>query len=220
MEGNTVSDITLTAIQAYIRCLVRIARRFLISPIEILIKIIYDKLAAKLQGILTEVINMRYKAAVLTASDKGFSGNREDLSGEELERLLKASGFTVIKKIIVPDEKEVISNTLIELSDNYHAELILTTGGTGFSPRDITPEATKAVIDREVPGIPEAMRQKSLEITNRAMLSRAAAGIRKKTLIINMPGSPKAVKECFDVIIPILPHALEILSGKGGECAR
>lgn len=163
---------------------------------------------------------MRYQAAILTASDKGFEGKREDLSGAELERLLKASGFSVIKKIIIADEKELISNALIDLTDQLQVNLILTTGGTGFSPRDVTPEATKAVIDREAPGIPEAMRQKSLEITDRAMLSRAVAGIRNKTLIINMPGSPKAVKECFEIVAPVLPHALEILSGKSGECAR
>jgi molybdenum cofactor synthesis domain-containing protein len=163
---------------------------------------------------------MNYKAAILTASDKGAAGEREDISGLELEKLLTESGFTVIKRIIVPDERTQIADTLIDFSDNLKADLILTTGGTGFSPRDITPEATKDIIGKEVPGIPEAMRQKSLEITNRAMLSRAAAGIRNRTLIINMPGSPKAVKECFEIIRMVLPHALEILTGTGTECAR
>jgi molybdopterin adenylyltransferase len=163
---------------------------------------------------------MNVKVAILTASDKGFAGEREDISGYDLEKLILECGFTLIERLIVPDERKQISNKLIYLCDNQKVDLILTTGGTGFSPRDITPEATKDIIDRDVPGIPEAMRQKSLEITNRAMLSRAIAGIRNKTLIINMPGSPKAVKECFEIIRPVLPHALEILTGLGGECAR
>ncbi len=163
---------------------------------------------------------MDFKAAILTASDKGSAGEREDLSGLALERLLISSNIVVVKRIIVPDERELIANTLIDLCDNLKVDLILTTGGTGFSPRDITPEATKDVIDREASGIPEAMRQKSLEITNRAMLSRAIAGIRNRALIINMPGSPKAVTECFEIISPVLLHALEILTGIGGECAR
>lgn len=163
---------------------------------------------------------MNIKVAIVTASDKGFAGEREDVSGFALETLAKESGFTVIERMIVPDERKRISDALLYLCDQLKADLILTTGGTGFSPRDITPEATKDIIDREVPGIPEAIRQKSLEITNRAMLSRATAGIRNRTLIINMPGSPKAVKECFEIIRPILPHALEILTDTGGECAR
>ena len=161
---------------------------------------------------------MKYKAAILTASDKGSIGQREDLSGLELEKLLSEMGISIICRIVVPDEKEQLSSALIDLCDNKHADLILTTGGTGFSPRDITPEATREVIHREVPGIPEAMRHESLQITKMAMLTRATAGIRNKTLIINMPGSVKAVKECFEVIRPALPHALEILTGHGGEC--
>jgi molybdenum cofactor synthesis domain-containing protein len=147
-------------------------------------------------------------------------GQREDLSGRELEKLLAEVGFSIITRIVVPDEQSKIATALIDLCDNQSADLILTTGGTGFSPRDITPEATREVIHREVPGIPEAMRHESLNITKMAMLTRATAGIRNKTLIINMPGSVKAVKECFEVIRPVLPHAMEILTGHGGECGR
>lgn len=160
------------------------------------------------------------KVAILTASDKGSKGEREDLSALAIKKVLTKINAQVIEYIIVPDEREQIASQLIRMCDDLKADLILTTGGTGFSPRDITPEATLDVIQRQVPGIPEAMRQKSLEITPRAMLSRAACGIRGKTLIINLPGSPKAVEECLEVVINVLPHAIEILSGTTGECAR
>jgi molybdenum cofactor synthesis domain-containing protein len=160
------------------------------------------------------------KAGILTASDKGSTGQRADESGRVIAELLGQIGAEAAEYIIVPDEKAVISASLIRMADELGIDLILTTGGTGFSPRDITPEATLAVIDRQVPGIPEAMRRKSLEITPRAMLSRAVAGIRNKTLIINLPGSPKGVRECLEVILPVLPHAVEILKGQAGECAR
>jgi molybdenum cofactor synthesis domain-containing protein len=164
------------------------------------------------------VIYMQYKAAVVTVSDKGFAGQREDLSGAELERLLTDAGFAVAHKSILPDERPRISAALAELCEAV--DLILTTGGTGFAPRDVTPEATRDIIHRDVPGIPEAMRLESAKITNRAMLSRAIAGIRGQTLIINMPGSPKAARECFAVIRPMLEHAMETLTGIGGECAN
>jgi len=165
-----------------------------------------------------EDYHMDYTAAILTVSDKGAASEREDLSGPELEKLLTEMGFVVAHRIVVPDERAQISATLADLCDHKNVDLILTTGGTGFSPRDVTPEATRDVIHREVPGIPEAMRQESLKITNRAMLSRAIAGIRNQTLIINMPGSLKATRECFEVIRPALPHAMEILTGRGGDC--
>ena len=163
---------------------------------------------------------MQYKAAVITVSDKGASGQREDLSGPELKRLLTEMGFSVLHLKVVPDERLVIADTLVDLCDNENMDLILTTGGTGFSPRDVTPEATRDVIHREVPGIPEAMRQESLKITRMAMLTRAASGIRNRTLIINMPGSPKACRENFEIISPALLHAMEILTGAGGECGN
>lgn len=160
------------------------------------------------------------KVGILTASDKGYAGNRIDESGKIIAELVKRINGSTVDYIIVPDEREIIASNLKRMADELYIDLILTTGGTGFSPRDITPEATLDVIDRQVPGIPEAIRAKSLEITPRAMLSRAIAGIRGKTLIINLPGSPKSVAECLEVILPVLPHAIEILKGKIGECGR
>lgn len=161
-----------------------------------------------------------FRVAVITSSDSGYQGKREDKSGPEIERIVKEYGYEVVHKIILPDEREILSNEMKRIADNDIADLILTTGGTGFSPRDCTPEATMDVVDRIVPGIPEAMRAFSLEITKRAMLSRAAAGIRKETLIINMPGSPKAVEECLHYIISELDHGLKILKGRESNCAR
>lgn len=159
------------------------------------------------------------KAAILTASDKGFAGERVDESGKVIRLMLESIGGIVTNYEIVPDDLETISKMLIKMADEGKADLILTTGGTGFSKRDITPEATLNVVERLVPGIPEAMRQQSLKITNRAMLSRAVAGIRGSTLIINLPGSPKGVKECLETVLPVLTHAIEILKGEANECA-
>ena len=158
------------------------------------------------------------RVGILTASDKGHQGQRTDESCKTIMKMLEGIGADIVDYAIVPDERNIISAKLIEMADEMGVDLILTTGGTGFSPRDITPEATLDVIDRQVPGIPEAMRLKSLEITPKAMLSRAVSGIRNKTLIINLPGSPKSVRECLEVVLPVIPHAIEILSGKGGEC--
>ncbi|NLT96149.1 MAG: molybdenum cofactor biosynthesis protein [Clostridia bacterium] len=159
-----------------------------------------------------------YKLAVVTASDKGARREREDESGQVITEKLRPLADTVEYRII-PDEKELLQETFIDLADNFKVDLILTTGGTGFAPRDVTPEATLAVIEKQVPGITEAMRWQSYQVTPKAMLSRATAGIRGKTLIINLPGSPKAVAQCLDVILPALDHGLEILTGRGGECA-
>ena len=158
-------------------------------------------------------------AAVLTASDKGSRGEREDKSGAAIREMLTEAGYAVAGHGIVPDEKEAIARELTLWSDRGVA-LVLTTGGTGFSVRDVTPEATRSVIERETPGIPEAMRALSMQITHRAMLTRAAAGIRKRTLIVNLPGSEKAVRECLGFILPELRHGIEILRGDTGECAR
>lgn len=160
------------------------------------------------------------RAGIITASDKGYEGKRTDESGRVIMDLIRGIDAEAVDYKIVPDEREVISLELIRMADVLEVDLILTTGGTGFSPRDITPEATLDIIDRQVPGIPEAMRLRSLEITPMAMLSRAVAGIRNRTLIINLPGSPKAVKECLEVVLPVLPHAIQILKGQTGECAR
>ncbi len=161
-----------------------------------------------------------YRVGILTASDKGAAGEREDLSAAAVREAVSRQGWKVEMYSIVPDDPEAISRALVEMADVGGLDLILTTGGTGFSPRDNTPEATKAVIDREVPGIPEVMRAVSLKKTSRAMLSRAVAGIRKRTLIINLPGSKKAVLECLEAIMDALPHGLEILSGRGAECGK
>lgn len=161
-----------------------------------------------------------FKAAILTASDKGSRGEREDLSGPAIQEMIEPEGYTVTVYKIVPDDQETLENEMKRIADEGLADIIFTTGGTGFSPRDVTPEATLAVSDRAVPGIPEAMRAYSMTITNKAMLSRAAAGIRKETLIVNMPGSPKAVKESLEFILPPLRHGLEILLGEASECAR
>lgn len=160
------------------------------------------------------------RIGILIASDKGYAGERTDESGKVIIDIFNRLEYEIVEYKIVPDERKIISENLCRQADQLGIDLILTSGGTGFSPRDITPEATLDVIDRQVPGIPEAMRQKTLEITPKAMLSRAVAGIRNNTLIINLPGSPKAVKECLDVIFPVLQHAIEILKGQTGECAR
>lgn len=155
--------------------------------------------------------------SVLTVSDRCSRGEAEDRSGPLLCELLSEEGEIKEYKI-VPDEKEKISEALIFLCDEAKSDVVFTTGGTGFAPRDVTPEATKAVIDRETPGISEAIRYESLKITPKAMLSRAISGIRGKTLIINLPGSPKAVKESLGVVLPVLPHAVETLSGNTQSC--
>ncbi|MEA4882288.1 MAG: molybdenum cofactor synthesis domain-containing protein [Clostridia bacterium] len=156
---------------------------------------------------------------VLTVSDKGSRGEREDLSGAVIERIMSSIGVVVERKI-VPDEFDIIAEELRRMADKLGVNLILTTGGTGFAPRDVTPEATLSVLDKLAPGIPEAMRAASLAKTPHAMLSRAVAGIRDRTLIVNLPGSPRAVQECLEVLMPALPHAITILGGAGGECAR
>jgi len=159
------------------------------------------------------------RIAILTISDKGSQGEREDTSGPEIKRIVESEGANVFSYKIIPDEQFLIEEKLVYLSDIEDAELILTTGGTGFSPRDVTPEATLEVIERNVPGFAEAIRQESLKITPHAMLSRAVSGIRGQTLIINLPGSPKAVRESLQVILPALPHGLQVLKGKTEECA-
>ncbi len=160
------------------------------------------------------------KAAVLTISDKGSRGEREDLSGPAVMEMLKNAGAEIINYEIIPDEAEVISARIIRLSDKSRAGLIITTGGTGVSPRDVTPEATRAVIDRELPGMAEAMRAESLNKTPHAMISRAVCGIRGKTLIINLPGSLKGAVENLAVLMPAIPHAIEKICGSDAECAR
>lgn len=161
-----------------------------------------------------------YKVAVITASDKGFAGCREDVSGALIREIMHESGYRVEECLLLPDERELLSTAMRRLCDETKVNLIITTGGTGLSPRDCTPEATLAIAERFVPGISEAIRMESLKITGRAMLSRGISVIRGSTLIINLPGSPKAVQESLQIILPQLEHALDILSGTKGECAR
>ena len=161
-----------------------------------------------------------FQAAVLTVSDRSFRGERPDEGGPLVAGLLEGAGFSVVKTAVVPDEQGQIEDTLREISDSGMVQLLVTTGGTGFSPRDVTPEATLAVCQRMAPGIPEAMRYASMQVTSRAMLSRAQAGIRGGTLIVNLPGSPKAARENLEAVLPALSHGLEMLSGRPADCAK
>ncbi len=163
---------------------------------------------------------MSIRTAIITLSDKGSAGEREDESGQIIRKLITDIGASAVHYEILPDEKNRISETLKRLSDSGNIDLILTTGGTGVAPRDVTPEATLTVIDRELPGMAEAMRAESLKKTPHAMISRAVAGIRKNTLIVNLPGSPKAVRENLAVILPALPHAIEKIKGDPSDCGR
>ena len=160
-----------------------------------------------------------YRVGIITASDKGSRGERVDESGAKIKEVVGEFGYEVKFYKVLPDDKDVLAEEMKSLCDKNEVDLILTTGGTGFSPRDCMPEATMDITERAVPGIPEAIRAYSMTITPRAMLSRAAAGIRKYTLIINLPGSPKAVKESLEYILPSLEHGLEILTGTASNCA-
>jgi len=159
-----------------------------------------------------------FTAGILTVSDKGSKGERQDKSGETIREVLSRMGARIVNYGIVPDERELIVEKLVKWADEDNLDVVVTTGGTGLTPRDVTPEATLAVVDRIVPGFAEAMRAESLKKTPHAMLSRAVVGTRGKCLIINLPGSPKAVRECLQVILPALPHAVETLKGEAGEC--
>ncbi len=154
-----------------------------------------------------------FSVGVLTISDKGASGERADRSGQVIKDMLRAIGGETVAYEIVPDEAGVISRTLAAWADDGKVALILTTGGTGLSRRDVTPEATLAILDRVVPGIPEAMRLRTLDKAPTAILSRAVAGMRKECLIVNLPGNPKAVRECLEVVLPAIPHGIEIMKG-------
>lgn len=164
---------------------------------------------------------MVYKVGIITASDKGYAGTREDLSGPAIEEIVaKSNAFQIDQMTLLPDDKGMLADRMRQMADEDQLDLILTTGGTGFSKRDVTPEATLEVIERRSPGIPEAMRSLSLKITPRAMLSRSEAGIRGGTLIINLPGSPKAIREILEYLLPSVEHGLDILKGNDAECAR
>jgi len=159
-----------------------------------------------------------FTAGILTISDKGSRGERQDKSGDVIREIFSSMDVRIANYDIVPDEKELIVEKLVKWVDEDDLDVLITTGGTGLTPRDVTPEATLAVVDRIVPGFAEAMRAESLKKTPMAMLSRAVVGARGKCLIINLPGSPKAVRECLEVILPALSHAVETLKGQAGEC--
>jgi molybdopterin adenylyltransferase len=159
------------------------------------------------------------RAGVITVSDKGSQGMREDKSGPEIVKMLEGIGAEVVDGAIVPDEIDQIQESLIDFADRRRMDLVVTTGGTGVSPRDVTPDATMAVINREVPGMAEAMRRESHRVTPHALISRAVVGIRGRTLIVNLPGSPKSVRENLSVILPALRHAIEKIKGDDRECA-
>lgn len=160
------------------------------------------------------------RVGILTISDKGSRGEREDLSGEVIKEIVKKINGEVEYYQIIPDEKDIIQEELIKAVDKLHLDLILTTGGTGLAKRDVTPDATLEVIEKEVPGISEIIRSESFKKTNRAILSRGVAGVRKESLIINLPGSPKGVRESLEIILDALPHGIEILKGQATECGR
>lgn len=160
-----------------------------------------------------------YTAAVITVSDRSYRGEREDMSGPVVKEMLENDGYKVVLCDIVPDEKEKIAEALVKAT-SMDIALVVTTGGTGFAPRDVTPEATLAVCEKQVPGIPEAMRMITMKYTDRSILSRAAAGIRKRSLIINLPGSPKAAKENFEAVSSPIKHGLKMLRDKHIDCAE
>ena len=162
----------------------------------------------------------RWKAAVVTLSDKGYAGEREDKSGPLICEMITEAGYDVEKRLLLPDEKEEIKKCLCTLCDEDGMDVVFTTGGTGFAPRDCTPEATLEAAERNAPGIAEAMRFASLKVTPRGMLSRGDSVIRGKTLILNLPGSPKAVRENLEAVLPTLDHGLAILTERAGECAK
>ena len=163
-----------------------------------------------------------YRVGIITSSDKGSRGEREDKGGPKIQEIVEnfPEDFEVAEYVILPDERDQLSAMMVKMADEQHLDLVVTTGGTGFSKRDVTPEATLDVVERRTPGIAEAMRSISLEITMRAMLSRAESGIRGDTLIVNLPGSPKAIEEVLGPILPSLKHGLDILQGRDAECAR
>jgi len=158
---------------------------------------------------------MAIRTAILTVSDMCSQGKRADTSGQTIEKMLPEDTFEVCQKIIIPDDYETISKALRRFSDEHNIEIVLTTGGTGLGPRDVTPEATRAVCDRRVPGFAEILRSESYKKTPNAVLSRGVSGMRDKTLIINLPGSPKAVRECMEIILKVLPHAVDMMHGGG-----
>ncbi len=215
--GETELEVTQIGKECHAHCQVYQQVGMCIMPTEGIFTIVIR--GGEIQaGDAIEVLN-GVRAAVITLSDKGAAGLREDKSGPALVEALRGHAL-VTEHFVIPDDFEQIKAELCRLADSGNLDLILNTGGTGLAPRDVTPEATLAVVERLVPGIPEAMRAESRKITDRAMLSRAQAGVRGRTLIVNLPGSPKGAVECLQVFLPVLAHAVETLRGEAYECAR
>jgi len=213
--GSAVLEITQIGKECHSKCQIYHTMGDCIMPREG----IFAKILQAGQVSVGDAVEVALSAAVVTLSDKGASGQRTDESGKMITELLADAGYAIKSQILLPDEWAKISATLIDLSDNAKVNLILTTGGTGLSQRDVTPEATLEIADRVVPGIAEAIRTYSIQITPRGMLSRGVAVIRGRTLIVNLPGSPKAVQEILEYVLPTLKHGVEILCGFTGECA-
>ena len=216
--GEAILELTQIGKECHSHCAIYKVMGDCIMPREgIFAKVLRGGMISEGDEITVEKPPLR--AAILTASDSGYAGEREDVSGPTIQKILEENGYQVVHTILWPDDREMLAQEMSRIADEGVAELLVTTGGTGFSPRDCMPEATMDITERAVPGIPEAIRAYSMTITPRAMLSRAAAGIRKYTLIINLPGSPKAVKESLEYILPSLEHGLEILTGTASKCA-
>jgi len=214
--GDTLMEVTQIGKECHQHCQVYHQVGMCVMPTEgIFARVIHEGLIRAGDEI---TVIPAIQVAVITISDKGSQGLREDKSGPALVNAL-AGHAQICHEAILPDDKNLIKKELTTVADSGNVDVIFTTGGTGLAPRDVTPEATLAVVERLVPGIPEAMRQASLKITDRAMLSRAIAGTRGKTLIVNLPGSPKAAVECIEVFLPVMAHAVETLRGDAYECA-
>lgn len=223
LESGALLEMTQIGKECHNGCAIKKRMGVCIMPVEgVFAKVLRggEVKAGDRMDIVPAPADRPFTAAVITMSDKGSRGEREDLSGPAAAGLLKDAGYEVLETMILPDEPDELKKQLIRLADQRQADLVLTSGGTGFSMRDQTPEATMSVADRNAPGIAEAIRAKSMEITDRAMLGRGVSVIRKKTLIINLPGSPKAVTESLGFILPALDHGLRILRGSAAECAR
>jgi len=220
--GVCILEITQIGKECHTHCQIYHKMGDCIMPREgVFAKVVQDGLISS--GDVMELFGesgRQFRASVVTLSDKASKGEREDKSGPLIAQMLEDAGYKVTGQIVLPDEQDKIENELINLADRQQMDLIITTGGTGFARRDITPEATIAVAERMAPGIAEAIRAHSLQITGRAMLSRGASAIRGSTLIVNLPGSPKAVRESLEFVLPHLGHGIEILRGDAQECAK
>jgi len=219
--GDCILEVTQIGKECHTHCQIYHKMGDCIMPREgVFAKVVQDGVVSS--GDVMELIGeseQQFRASVVTLSDKASKGEREDKSGPLIAKMLEEAGYKVTGLILLPDEQRKIEMELINLADRQQVDLILTTGGTGFARRDVTPEATIAVADRQAPGIAEAIRAHSLQITGRAMLSRGVSVIRGSTLIVNLPGSPKAVRESLEFVLPHLGHGIEILRGDAHECA-